>query len=375
MWAEIDLNALEHNVRTLVQRASPARLYAVVKANAYGHGALATSKAALLAGASGLAVICVDEGVELRMGGVQAPILVLGFTPATQAQEVVEQDLTPTVHDLDLAQSLSRLATRLNKQQRVHVEVETGLNRHGLLPLDVVAFAERLRGLPGILVEGLFTHFAAAEEGDKTFTRAQHQILLETSAQLPWIPQRHCAASASLMDTPELSVDMVRAGLGIYGYHPAPHCGAGMTLRPILSLKSRIARVMDLEPGATVGYGRFWQAERKSRVALVMCGYADGLQRRLSGRAQALVHGKRVPIVGRIAMDMCVADVSLLEAVRPGDEVVLLGEQGTERVDADELASLAATISWEILAGVTRRVPRVYLRQGQVVHVSTLTRP
>ncbi|MBI5497702.1 MAG: alanine racemase [Deltaproteobacteria bacterium] len=375
VWAEIDLDALAHNVTVLRERAAPARLCAVVKANAYGHGAVEVARAAVQAGAERLAVICVDEGIQLRRAGLRAPILVLGFTPEAQARDVVAHALTPSVHDPALADALSREAARANVDQPVHLEVETGLNRHGLVPDTLVPAAERMRALPRIVIEGLFTHFAAAEEGDKTFTRQQFQRLVDAHTRLPWIPLRHCAATASVLDNPEMRLELVRTGLGLYGYHPAPRCGVDVPLQRVLSLKSRVVRVSALPPGATVGYGRTWRAELPATVALVMAGYADGLMRRLSGRAQVLIRGERAPIAGRVAMDMCMVDVTHIEGVSAGDEVVLLGEQGSDRIDADDLATWADSISWEILAGVRERVPRLYLRGGRVVATSTLNGP
>lgn len=372
VWAEIDLDALAHNVRTLADLASPARTCAVLKANAYGHGAVAIASTVLEAGASSLAVVCVDEGEELRRAGIEAPILVLGFSPASEAERIVDLHLTPTVCSMQVALALSRFASERGHVQKVHVELESGLNRYGL-PLDaLVPFAESVRELPGIEVEGLYTHFAAAEEGDTAFTRSQFERLLEAARRLPWIPVRHSSPTAGVLALPDMALDMVRAGIGLYGYHPAPGCGDSVELRPVLALKSRIARLVELSDGETVGYGRAWSAGDGSKVALVMCGYADGLRRALSSRADALVRGRRAPIAGRIAMDMCMVDVSGVPGVAVDDEVVIIGSQGGERIDAEELAAKADTISWEILAGISARVPRLYLRGGEIVAETTL---
>ena len=372
VWAEIDLDAIAHNVRVLADRAAPSKLYAIVKANAYGHGAVAVAEAAMEAGAAGLGVVCVDEGEELRRAGVHAPILVVGYTHAGEAERIVDLHLTPTVCSMQTALALSRFASARGVTQRIHIELESGLNRHGLPFEELVAFAEAARALPGIEVEGLFTHFAAAEEGEASFTRAQYAALLEASSRLPWIPIRHCAASASVLGAPDMALEMVRAGIAVYGYEPAPGIAADVELRSALSLKSRVARVLDVAPGATVGYGRTWVASRRSTIALIMCGYADGYRRALSNRSSVLIHGRRAPIAGRIAMDMCMVDVTDIPGVAPDDEVVMIGEQGGERIDADELAELADTISWEILAGITARVPRIYLRGGVPVALTTL---
>jgi alanine racemase len=372
VWAEIDLDALARNVRSLAARAAPAKLYAVVKANAYGHGAVAIGRAALGAGAAGLAVVCVDEGEELRRAGVEAPIVVLGHTPASDAKRVVALALRPAVGSMDLVEALSNEARARGVEVPIHLELETGLNRHGLAPDACVALAERARALPGIRVEGLFTHFAAAEEGDQRYTRKQFEVLREVSRRVPWIPQRHCSASASVLLDHEMALEAVRAGLSMYGYRPAPWCGKDAELEPVLSLRSRVGRVSEVEPGATVGYGRMWAAPRPSRIALVMVGYGDGYRRSFGNRAHVLIRGRRAPVVGRVAMDMSMVDVTAVPGVVPGDVVTLLGRDGDERVDADELAALADTISWEILTGVTGRVPRLYLRGGVAVEATTL---
>ncbi|MGB8929773.1 MAG: alanine racemase [Anaeromyxobacteraceae bacterium] len=371
-WAEIDLDALAHNVRVLAVRAAPTRLMAVVKANAYGHGAVACGRAALEAGAVALAVVCVDEGEELRRAGIAAPIVVIGYTPPSDAERVAAHGLQPAVGDPTFLEALSRAAAARGVTVSIHLELETGLNRHGLVPDALVALAERARAMPGIRVEGIFTHFAAAEEGDQRFTKRQFEILRTTAARVPWIPTRHCSASATTLLDPEMALDLVRPGLAMYGYKPAPWVGTEDDLLPVLSLRSRVARVLEIEPGETVGYGRTWAASRRSRIALVMCGYGDGYRRGYGNRAHVVIGGRRAPVVGRVAMDMCMVDVTALPEVHQGDVVTLLGRDGDEKVDADELAALADTISWEVLTAITSRVPRLYVKGGEVVTVTTL---
>jgi alanine racemase len=380
VWAEIDLDAIAHNLKLLAARARPARVYAVVKANAYGHGAVAVARAALQAGADQLAVVCVDEAEELRRAGITAPVLVMGHTPATDAERVVALGLEPAVGGTELVEALSALARARGAEVPIHLEVETGFGRHGLVPDAAVALAERARALPGLRVKALFTHFASADEADQAFTHRQFDVLLEASRRLPWIPERHCQASAGTLLQPRggpgpgvpMALEAVRVGVSLYGYRPAPACAPDADLRPALALRSRVARVADLEPGAPVGYGRTWTAARPSRVALVMAGYADGYRRALGNQAHALVRGRRAPVVGRVSMDMIVLDVTDVPGVVAGDVATLLGADGAERVDADELARLTGTISYEILAGIAARVPRLYLRDGQAVEVSTL---
>jgi alanine racemase len=372
VWADVDLDVLAQNVRELKEKAGSAALMAVVKANAYGHGAVAVSRAALAAGAERLGVICVEEGEELRLAGITAPILVMGPMMLAQAERVVDLSLTPTVNSRELALALSGQAVERGVTQRVHLKVETGLNRFGVPPEELLPLADFLRGLSGIEVEGLFTHFASVDEGDKAYTRAQFDAFMEMAERVRWIPTRHVANTATLMDMPALSLDMVRTGIGMYGCYPSSEVSRAVTLRPVLSLRSRVARLKKLSPGETVSYGRTWRAGRPSVIALVACGYGDGLRRALSNRGSVLVRGRRVPIVGRVAMDMCVADVTEVPEVQLGDEVVLIGRQGDEEIPVEELAELCDTINYEILCGVTARVPRVYRRAGQVVAVESL---
>ncbi len=366
LWAEIDLDALEHNVRVLKARAQGAQLWAVVKANAYGHGALAVSRAALEAGADGLCVVCLEEAEELRAGGIQAPILVMGPSEPSQARRLVELGVIPTVASRELALALADAAAAMGVVQPVHLKVDTGLHRFGLPPREAIALAHYLRQVPTLRLEGLFTHFASAEDGDKTYTLEQYRLFLSVAAELDWVPVRHVSNTATILDTPEMSLEMVRPGVGIYGCYPAgPR--SDVELRPVLSLKSRIVRLTWLEPGESVSYGRTWRARRRSLVGLVTCGYADGLPRVLSNRGWMLVRGRRVPVIGRVCMDMCMVDVTEVPDVAVGDEVVIIGRQGEEELRAEEMAALCDTISYEILCGIGPRVPRLFVRGGRVV--------
>ncbi|HEY8490245.1 MAG TPA: alanine racemase [Dehalococcoidia bacterium] len=374
-WAEIDLDALTENVRALKDQARPAGLIAMVKANAYGHGAVMVARAAVEAGADRLGVTCVDEGVELREGGVTAPILILGHTPPHDAERTVRYDLTPTVNGRDLADALSRHAVALGRTVPVHVKLDSGMNRYGLPEEGLLDLAAYLRRLPGLQVEGLYTHFAAADEADKAFTREQFRRFQAVAARLPWIPLRHAANTAGLLDLPETALDFVRCGIGLYGYYPSDEVRRDAPLRPVLSLKSRLVRLRRLEPGETVGYGRTWTARRPSLVGLAAVGYGDGYRRALSNRAHVLVRGRRAPVAGRVSMDQTTIDITDVPGVQEGDEVVFIGTQGEEVVTADELAALCDTISYEILTGISARVPRVYLRQGRVVAVQSLVQP
>ena len=372
VWAEIDLDAVARNTRLLKGQANGAALLAVVKANAYGHGAVAVARAALAAGADRLGVICVDEGEQLRRAGIAAPILVMGHTPATDAARLVDLSLTGTVASRETAEALARAAAQRGVRVAVHVKVDTGLNRYGFTPAEALALADWLRDLSSLEVEGLFTHFASADEPDKGYTLDQYARFRQVAEGLGWAPIRHVSNTATLLDMPDLSLEMVRPGLGIYGLYPSGAVQQDLGLMPALSLKSRIVRLTALAPGDSVSYGRTWRAARPSLIGLVMCGYADGLPRSLSSRGNALVRGQRAPIVGRVCMDMCMLDVTDVPDAATGDEVVLIGCQGEEEISADEVGELAGTISYEILCGITARVPRLYLRSGDVVSRQTL---
>jgi alanine racemase len=372
VWAEIDLDALADNVRLLKTHANGAALLAVVKANAYGHGAVGVARAALAAGADRLGVICVDEGEQLRRAGITAPILVMGHTSAGEAERLADLSLTPSVASYEIALALARVASERGIEMPVHLKVDTGLNRYGLPPSEAADLGRWLRDLAGIRTEGLFTQFASPDEADKSYTVEQHRLFLSVAEQLDWVPIRHVSNTATLLDMPDVSLEMVRPGLGIYGCYPSSHVKRSLSLRPVLSLKSRVARLTSLAPGEPVGYGRAWRAARPSLIGLVMCGYADGLPHVLSNRGSVLVRGWRAPIAGQMCMDTCMVDVTDIPDVALDDEVVIIGRQGEEEISANEVAELCGTISYEILCGISVRVPRLYLRQGRIVSKQTL---
>ncbi len=373
VWAEIDLDQLSANVQALKQQAGEARLLVVVKANAYGHGAVQTARAAIQAGAWGLGVASLEEGEELRRAGITAPVLVLSSSAPAQAERLVQSDLRVTIGTLDLGEALSRAATQTGREALVHVKVETGMNRYGVPPEEAETLALALRELPGVTIEGVSTHLASSDEPDKTFTRGQYQRFLDCVSRLDWIPIHHVSNTGALLDLPELRLGMVRCGIGVYGYYPSATVRRDVPLRPVLALRSRVARVATVEAGAGVGYGLDWRAPRRSRVALVLAGYGDGIRRALSNRGVALVRGRRVPYAGRVAMDMLMLDVTDVPGVALDDEVTLLGQQDNECIDADELAALCDTISYEVICGLMERVPRLYTRGGKIVARQDLT--
>lgn len=370
-WVAVDLDAIQRNVAVLRRRAPGAALIAVVKADAYGHGAVAVAEAALAAGATRLAVYTCDEGVVLRRAAVSAPILVMGYLQPAEARTVVQHDLTPTVVSVQQALALSVAAQSAGRRVPVHLKVDTGMGRAGVAPSEVVALAERVAGLAALDLEGLFTHFATADEPDRTFLCQQFEVFRWVLDRLGdagiAVRIRHAANSAATLTFPEAHLEAVRCGIALYGLRPSATCGDDAGLRPALSLRASVARVFELSLGESVGYGRTFVAQRPARIALLPVGYGDGLSRALSNRGQALVHGVRVPIVGRISMDQCTLDVTAVPPVAPGDEAVLLGRQGEEEITADKIAALLGTINYEIVTALGLRLPRLYYRAGCLV--------
>jgi alanine racemase len=368
-WLSIDLEAIEANVRALRGRLRPgAGLMTVVKANAYGHGIVGIAGAALAAGAWGFGVAAVEEGAQLRSAGFDCPILVLGYVPHWEAERVLRLDLAVALMTEQLALALARAAAELGRPASVHVKVDTGMGRYGLLPEEVLPFLRLCRDTPGLRVEAIFTHLATADEPDPTHALrqlARFDELCRTLAEhglLP--PRRHALNSAGTVAFPDHQYDLVRCGLCVYGLPPAPMLDLP-ALRPALSLKARVARLRRLPTGSCVGYGCTFVASRPTDVALVPVGYADGLSRALSNRGWMLVNGRRAPIIGRVSMDQSTVDVTGLGTVRQDDEVTLLGRQGEDEIDATEMAGWRDTIAYEVLTGLSVRVPRVYMRGGQ----------
>ncbi len=365
-YLEIDLDAIAHNVRVIKMHIGPhVKLIAVVKANAYGHGALEVAQTALRHGASWLAVARADEGISLRQAGIVAPILVMNYTPLGEIEEALRHDLTLTLSDLEPARSISAIASRLGRAATVHIKVDTGMGRFGLLPDEVLPFMQELAALPGVQVEGLYTHFAVADLADKDYTRQQfrrfQQVRDRLSAAGYRIPLCHAANSAATLDLPETHLDAVRVGIAMYGLPPSSEVEPAVPLRPALSLKSHVARVRTLPAGSSISYGRTYITPREMTVALVPVGYGDGYHRLISNRGAVLINGRRAPIVGRVCMDQVIVDVSQAGLVELNSEVVLIGSQGKERITAEEVATWAETINYEVVTALLPRVPRLYV--------------
>lgn len=371
-WAEIDLDAIAFNFNSFRQCVGEkVKIFGVVKANAYGHGAVPVSKCLLECGAASLAVHRVNEGRELRKAGITAPILVMGYTPAEGAQLIVENRLTPTVIDLDCARALSGKAVAAGTSVNIHIEVDSGMNRQGLYPNEVLAFARGVRSLPGLFIEGLFTHFATADWADSTYVNQQMKrfsdlicVLHENGIDIPII---HSANSAAAMRMRDTHFTAIRPGIALYGLKPSDQVLPEIEIRPALSLKSLVSRVFTIPAGEGISYGRMYVPRSPMPAALVPVGYGDGYHRILSNKSYVLIHGKRARQVGRICMDQFVVATDNNANINLNDEVVLIGKQGDSAISAEEVAGWADTINYEVTTSLLPRVTRVYIRDGTMV--------
>lgn len=359
----IDLEILRENVRA-IRRNVPesAMLLAVVKADAYGHGAVQVARAALEAGASWLAVALVQEGVELRKAGIIAPILVLGAALPCDAVIAAENSLTLTVCAPETVHAMGEVLRDTGLSLDVHMKLDTGMSRIGVRNEDeLTAVLAAIESEPSVMLTGAFTHFADCDGDDMAFTHVQLDRFRKLTALLPESIIRHCANSAAIDRLmPEAAFDMVRMGITMYGYPPVP---SKLGVKPFMSWRTRVTFVKTADPGDTVSYGRTWTAKEPARIATIAIGYGDGYHRAGTGKAQVIIRGRRVPVVGRICMDQIMADVSNLPEVVPGDTVTLLGRDGDAVIDAEEIASWDGTISYEVLLAATGRVRREWLHE------------
>ncbi len=364
-WAEIDLGAIEFNIRQIRKLIGrKARILVSVKADAYGHGVMPVSRAALAAGAEWLGVSHVKEALELRAFFPDAPILILSSGMRGHSEHIVRNNLTPVVCSLEIARDLAQAALCAGKKADVHVMVDTGMGRIGVWHENCLPFLEKISRVKGINLQGLASHFAAADDPSHRFTALQLKRFLKVAAEIGKrgveIPLRHIANSGALIDLKESRLDMVRPGIMIYGVYPARHLQEKIELKPALSLKTRVAYLKTVEPGRTISYGMTYTAKKKTRVATLPIGYGDGFSRAHSNRGEVLIRGKRAPIIGIVTMDQIMVDVGGIEGVAVGDGAVLIGEQGGDRITAEEAAERIGTISYEVLAQLGKRVSRVY---------------
>ena len=362
--ALINLDNLKANFNELKALAQGStQVMAVVKADAYGHGDKVIASALDGFGCDLFGVAMLEEGIRLREAGIKKPIVVLGGLLPGQGPDSFNHDLTPVVYDLSTAKRLDRIAGETETRKNVHVKIDTGMGRLGILPEEVKAFFEELKGLQNIKLEGLMSHYADMEVEDKTFSRAQLDKFLETVelVRTMGLTPRfvHMSNSAAIVDFKETHMDMIRAGLMLYGVYPAARFVDKIKLKPVMELRTQIICIKKVPEGSSVSYGRSFVAGKESLIATIPVGYADGIPRRLSNKGEALVKGVRVPIAGTVCMDMTMLDVTNVDGVEVGSEVVLIGSQGTEEITALEVADKAGTIPYEILCNIGSRVPRV----------------
>ena len=364
--AVIDTGALGFNYREL-RKAMPGeiKVMAIVKANAYGHGDIEVARVLAGLGCELFGVAIAEEGARLRDAGIKSPIAVLGGVYPGQIRDVIGLGLTPVVFDLDTARLINDEAKRIGALQRIHVKIDTGMGRIGVLPHEAAAFFRKLREFSGLRVEAVLSHFVEAESDDREFSRRQLEAFLETVdtiKKLGFTPDYvDMANSAAAIDYAASRLDLVRPGIMLYGSYPAGRLREKMELRPVMRLKTAVLHLKSVGPGFPVSYGRTFVTKRPSVIATLPIGYGDGLPRRLSGVGEALIEGKRAPLVGMVCMDLTMCDVTGIPGVRIGSEAVLIGRQGGDEITAEEVAFRAWTISYEIFCYISARVPRIYV--------------
>ncbi|ENZ03621.1 alanine racemase [Clostridium thermobutyricum] len=373
VWAEVDLKAIENNIKEIKRVAKDKEIIAVVKADAYGHGALDVVPVLLKNGADRLAVAVITEAIELRKAGINVPILILGYTPISFADDIINYDIEQTVFDLNYAKELSKAALRLGKKAKIHISLDTGMGRIGFIPNEEsINSIEEISKLDGIEITGMFTHFSTADEADKNYTREQFEKYKWTVYQLEKrdinVGIKHVANSATIIDLEEYYYDAIRPGIILYGYYPSNEVNKEkIKIRPALTLKSHVIHLKEVKEGTYISYGRKYVTKGIEKIATLPIGYADGYTRLLSGKVKVIINNKLVPVVGRICMDQCMVNVSELDSVKVGDEVILLGETENCKYNADDIAKEIDTISYEILCMIGKRVPRVYKINDSIV--------
>jgi len=366
-WCEISKEALSNNIKKIQEFVGPkVAVMAVVKANAYGHGAVETSQIALASGAKLLGVSSFVEAKQLREAGIKNPIVILGFTPAENYLDMVRHNITVTIRSLDVARALATAARRENKTAKVWVKVDTGMHRLGLNPGEVLYFVKKVQTLPNLSVTGIFTHFAQADDSDLSFSKKQlasfKKLLEQLRKEGIHIPLASAANSAAAFKIHDSHFDLVRVGIAMYGIRPDKNFDYGIDIQPALTFKTEITQILELSKGETVGYGREFIAKRPTLIATLAVGYGDGFRRSPKNWGEVLIRGQRAPLVGRVSMDQAAADITGLTGdIRRGEEVVLIGKSGNEVISAEDVAEKLGTISYEVVTAISARVPRIYI--------------
>ncbi|MCF6154709.1 MAG: alanine racemase [Candidatus Brocadia sp.] len=367
-WVEIDLNALGHNVLAIKKRVGPqVKIMGIVKADAYGHGDYEVCRVLLNHGVEMLGIAILEEGIQLRDKGIQAPLLLFGGIFEDQIDAIIQYNLTPTVYDLKLAEVLSKKAHYYNKIVNVHVYVDTGMGSIGVKHDMAVKFVKSLQDMKNLFIGGIYTHCSSSDEKNSEYTNLQikrfRDVLTTLDAIKIHIPLRHMANSGAIISYPDAYFTIVRPGLSLYGLYPSEDIPKDIGITPVMSFKTRVVHIKDMQSGDVVGYGRTYRITKPTRVATLPFGYNDGYNRLLSGQGKVIIRGIKAPIVGRVCMDQCFVDVSHIKDISVGDEVVVYGSQGQKTISIESVAKQLNTIPYEITCAVSKRVPRVYINQ------------
>lgn len=373
---EINLDNLAYNMETLRSHTDKKTLImAIVKANGYGHGAISASRVFLEHGADRLGVSILPEGMELRKAGITAPILLLNYTPPSQYKHIIEYDLIQNIYSYEDAKVLSETAVLLKKDVNIHIKIDTGMNRVGFLPTEEsIEDIIKISKLPRIKIEGIFTHFAASDEEDKTFTNLQFKrfktLVDVLEAKGLYIKIKHASNSAAAIDIEKYNMDMIRPGLLLYGHYPSEEVHKrNLDIKPAMTLKSSISHIKTIQKGSGVSYNRLYIAKSEMKIATLPIGYADGYSRMLTGKAKVFIKGKRVEVVGKICMDQMMIDITDIEDIKIGDEVILFGYEEDNCPSVEEIAIWLGTSNYEVVCMMSRRVPRIYIRNNKLSHI------
>jgi len=374
VWAEINLDNLAHNMRETRRIVNKnTQITAVIKADGYGHGAVSIARTLLDNGADRFAVATLSEAIQLRSYFPDVNILVLGYTPTELAEEIIQNNIIQTVYSLKEAQLFSKTALLLNKEITVHIKIDSGMNRLGMpVNQETIEDILKISQLDGLYIEGIFTHFATADEADKAYTikqvKSYEKIINALKERGLTIPIKHVSNSAAIINMPEYNMDMVRAGIMLYGLYPSQNVNQNtVNLKEVMCLKAKVSQVKEVEKGQGVSYGLKYKCKHNTQVGTLPIGYADGFTRMLSGKAFVMVQGKKMPIIGNICMDQCLIDITGLD-VKIGDEVVLFGGNDENGISIDSVSELLFTINYEIVCMVNKRVPRVYIQNNKRVY-------
>lgn len=376
VWAVINLDNLIHNINEIKKNINEnTKIYGVIKADGYGHGAIMIARTILANGVDRLAVATLSEAIELRKNNITAPILILGYTPGFQAKDIISNDITQTVLSFEQAEALSYSAESLGKTAKIHVKLDTGMSRLGFSATEAaIEDILKISKLPYIEVEGIFSHFAMADASDKSFTIKQCDkfkgIVTELENRGLFIPIKHISNSAAILDLPDYDFDMVRAGILMYGLYPSDEVNKErLKLKPVMELKANISQIRKLEAGVGISYGHSFVTQETSKIGTVPIGYADGYSRLLSNKIYVGYRGKKIPVIGNICMDQCMVDVTGIDNIEVGDEVYLFGDGSHGEPSVDEIAQMIGTINYEVICILSKRVPRAYIKNNEVIHI------